>query len=155
MWVCVRTFGSPSAPRGLVTTGRLPGECDPDPAVGAKGCGAVGASERRVDDDDDDDDDDDGDGDARNDDDDDDDGDADDVVVERATGGEVRTVRATTSRAMGTMDTLVGVIFSRARGARARGREGEAWTRCARMRGMVVIASDWCGRGEWWRCVRG
>ena len=138
VWVCVRTFGSPSAPRGLVTTGRLPGECDPDPAVGAKGCGAVGASERRVDDDDDDDDDDDGDGDARNDDDDDDDGDADDVVVERATGGEVRTVRATTSRAMGTMDTLVGVIFSLSR--EARGREG---VRARRGRDVRVCVGWW------------
>ena len=128
---------SPSAPHGLVTTGRLPGECAPDPAVGAKGCGAVGASERRVDDDDDDDDGD-GDGDARNDDDDDDDGDADDVVVERATGGEVRTVRATTSRAMGTMDTLVGVIFSLSR--EARGREG---VRARRGRDVRVCVGWW------------
>ncbi len=75
---------------------------------------------------------DDGDGDARDDDDDDDDdddGDADDVVVERATGGEVGTTRA--GDAMGGVDTLDGVIFSL--GARARGRGVcEAWTRCAR-----------------------
>ena len=73
---------------------------------------------------------DDGDGDARDDDDDDDDdGDADDVVVERATGGEVGTTRA--GDAIGGVDTLDGVIFSL--GARARGRGVcEAWTRCAR-----------------------
>jgi len=110
----------------------------PTPPSAREGCGAVGASERRVDDDDDDDDDGDGDGDARNDDDDDDDGDADDVVVERATGGEVRTVRATTSRAMGTMDTLVGVIFSLSR--EARGREG---VRARRGRDVRVCVGWW------------
>ena len=140
MGVCsdIRITQCPSWPGHDWSTGRLPGECDPDPAVGAKGCGAVGASERRVDDDDDDDDDGDGDGDARNDDDDDDDGDADDVVVERATGGEVRTVRATTSRAMGTMDTLVGVIFSPSR--EARGREG---VRARRGRDVRVCVGWW------------
>jgi len=92
---------------------------------------------------------------ARDDDDDDDD-DADDddaVVVERATGGEVRTVARAGDDARAYPG--LGDLFARAgrEGARARGREVcEAWTRT---REVVVIASDWCGRGGWWRCVRG
>jgi len=116
-----------------VDFGRFTGEND-HPCSGCPGEGllAVGAIARRAAADADDDDADDDDGDARDDDDDDDDdddGDADDVVVERATGGEVGTTRA--GDAMGGVDTLDGVIFSL--GARARGRGVcEAWTRCAR-----------------------
>ena len=96
-WVCsdIRRVCPRSSPgRDRSISIEVAGENRPPLVLGVPAKGAIA---RRAAADDDEGDDDDDDGDARDDDDDDDDdddGDADDVVVERATGGEVGTTRA-------------------------------------------------------------